>query len=319
MYTDIKVGYSCNNNCTHCVIEPIKVSLQDGDESIDSSTDTVKTFIDEACDRGSDAVVLTGGEITIRNDFHELIHYALSKDLKVTIQTNARRLANPEMLSFLDNTPKIQFIVAIHAPTADIHDRVTRVPNSFKQTVLAIENLIKHKNAEVCGKLVISKVNRTQLRDTVEFIANLGITRTMMAFPHAEEFPEEVFKQVVPTYLDVQKHIIDALDYARVNGLKLEFETIPYCILKERPEYWKNSLDIKYMLYGSDDQAFIQATGEDELKDWEKLRKQIKTKGEQCNLCVLDKVCEGPWTEYVDCFGHEEFEPVTDPAVVEMI
>jgi hypothetical protein len=48
---------------------------------------------------------------------------------------------------------------------------------------------------------------------------------------------------------------------------------------QRRPEYWKNSLDIKYMLYGSDDQAFIQATGEDELKDWEKLRKQDQNKG----------------------------------------
>lgn len=291
----------------------------DGDESIDSSTDTVKKYIDEAFNRGSDAIILTGGEITIRKDFHELVQYAISKGCKLTIQTNARKLANPEMLSFLNNTPRILFVVAIHGPVAEIHNKITRVPNSFQQTVQAIDNLMQHKNADVCGKLVISKLNSSHLKETVVFLAGRGITRFMFAFPHAEDFPEEVFKEVVPTYRDIQKHILDALAYARDNGLRLEFETIPYCILRERPEYWKNSLDINYILYGPDDQAFMQATGYDELKDWEKLRKQIKTKGKRCNFCVLDKICEGPWREYVDYFGDAEFVPITDPAVVELI
>lgn len=318
MYTDIKVGYSCNNSCIHCVIAPIKANLMNGDEGIDSSTNTVKTHIDEAFNRGSDAIVLTGGEITIRKDFHELVHHAISKGLKVTIQTNARKLANPKMLSFLNDAPRIQFIVAIHGPTAEIHDRVTRVPNSFKQTVQAIDNLTQYENADVCGKLVISNLNRSHLKETVVFLAGHGINRSVVAFPHAKDFPEEVFKKVIPAYRDIQKPLLEALDYARDNGLKLRFETIPYCILRGRSEYWKYSLDANYIVNGPDVPGFIQATDDDELKDWEKLRKQIKTKGEQCNLCVMDKICEGPWTEYVDYFGDAEFVPITDPDAVEI-
>ena len=76
MYTDIKTGFTCNNSCIHCVIAPIRDDLQNNQKELDSPTDEVKRFIDEAVARGSDTVVLTGGEVTIRKDFSEIVEYA---------------------------------------------------------------------------------------------------------------------------------------------------------------------------------------------------------------------------------------------------
>jgi MoaA/NifB/PqqE/SkfB family radical SAM enzyme len=319
MYTDIKVGYSCNNNCVHCVVAPIKKDLIKRRKIIDSTTEEVKKFIDEAKKRGSNAIVLTGGEVTIRNDFNELVKYTIKNDLLLNIQTNARILSRPEKLDFLTGLPPITFVVAVHGHNDKIHDSITRSSHSFRQTVDAITSLKKYSNAIIHGKLVISKINRDCIVKTVEFLASLGIKKITIAFPHAEDFSKKDFKKVVPKYSALQSCLAETIDYSCAQGIDVMFETIPYCILPDKKDYWKYSLDASYSINGKLNPGFIQATGNSEINDWEKMRKIIKYKGERCMECVFDKVCEGPWNEYIDVFGDDEFIPLNDPDIANRI
>jgi len=42
---------------------------------------------------------------------------------------------------------------------------------------------------------------------------------------------------------------------------------------------------------------------------FKKQRKELgKTKFKQCKKCKYDKICEGPWKEYPEKFGNEEFK-----------
>jgi hypothetical protein len=46
-------------------------------------------------------------------------------------------------------------------------------------------------------------------------------------------------------------------------------------------------------------------------RDFDKIRRsQGKVKFPQCRRCRFDKVCEGPWKEYPERFGSDEFVPV---------
>lgn len=316
MYTDIKVGYTCNNNCVHCVIAPIKKNLIKNRNVVDSNTNEVKQFIDEAKKRGSRSIVLTGGEVTIRSDFEELVQYVVNKNLHLTIQTNGRVLSKPGRLNFLEGLPPINFVVAIHGHNENIHDSITRAKNSFRQTVAAIECLRKYSNAIIHGKLVISKINMIHLPATSKLLADLEIKKLTVAFPHAEDFSMDEFKKVVPRYSELQPYLNETIDCCCNYNMSVVFETIPYCVFPNRLDYWKHSLDANLSMYGKLNPGFIQATGNTEISDWERVRKTIKYKGDRCHECVFDKACEGPWREYVDVFGDQEFIPISDIDIV---
>ena len=70
---DLKVGYSCNNRCKHCVIEDSKDKLVSQNTTVDLSTDECLKQIEFAFEKGAQYIVLTGGEVTIRKDFKMLI------------------------------------------------------------------------------------------------------------------------------------------------------------------------------------------------------------------------------------------------------
>jgi MoaA/NifB/PqqE/SkfB family radical SAM enzyme len=319
MYTDIKTGFTCNNSCVHCVIAPIRDDLQNKQKELDSSTDEVKRFIDEAVARGSDTVVLTGGEVTMRRDFSEILEYTSCKGLKIVIQTNGRMFASPAQREVLRNIPNIMVVIAIHGPDSDIHDRITRRKGSFSQTVRAIQGLMSIDNVNVCAKIVLSKVNVNRISDTVNLSIKLGVRKIAIAFPHAEDFPASVFREVVPRYYSIQDEINKILKSADENDIQVTFETIPYCIMPDNPGFWKRSLDASFSLYGKQNPGYMQRTGESCVHDWEKERKQIKYKGTECYQCVFDKVCEGVWEEYVRYFGQDEFIPINDPTIVEKL
>jgi len=37
-----------------------------------------------------------------------------------------------------------------------------------------------------------------------------------------------------------------------------------------------------------------------------------KLKGPQCQECIMNPICEGPWREYPEHYGFDEFRPVKD-------
>jgi len=318
MFTDIKVGYSCNNRCVHCVVEPSRRDRERDAKRLDSSTEEVLAFIDEAKSRGSRSIVLTGGEVTIRKDFSQLVAHACGLGLEIAVQTNGRRLEALAQTGGL-NGMRAAFTVAVHGPDAVIHDSITREPGSFDETIRGIRALRRHPTLVVTGKLVISKRNQQKLRATLEMLAELGLRHFNIAFPHAERFAPEEFSAVVPRYRELRDELDRCAQFLSSAGCSGEFETIPYCVTPSSPEVWKRSADAILIADGRENPGFIRAAGDDRLHDWEAERKQIKHKGARCAQCLFDKACEGPWTEYVETYGDDELQPLCDPAIIPML
>lgn len=309
---DIKVGYRCNNKCVHCVVDPVRQNIKGSNECEDLTTKEVLAKIDDAVEKGFNTVVLTGGEITIRKDFQDIVNYTVKKGLKAYIQTNARKLSQKSLCNFMTDLPGLLFIVALHAPVAETHDAITQEKGSFQETVEAISNL-REINKEIALKIVISKLNHQQLFDTVLFAKELGVSECCIAFPHALDFPEEVFEQVVPRYDSLREQLNLIADFSEKDGLRVSFETIPYCICPDSEAFWRRNCDLlsKAWEYPSPEKN----SSENTLFDWEELRPKMKTKGTECQKCVFTLLCEGPWREYVQNFGFTEFSPVKEDKV----
>lgn len=298
---DLKTGYSCNNRCKHCVIEDSKDKLMNNGEKIDLTTEECFSQIEYAKTCGATNVVLTGGEVTIRKDFLDLIRKCQSSRLNVTVQTNGRMLRKKEILDKLSKDDNITFIIALHGSKANTHDSITQVVGSFNETCQGIKQLC-NKGMLVVVKVVMSKVNMYELPDIVFLSNELGVKYICFAFPHGQGAARRNFDVIIPRYSEIRPLLEETIKCSEKCGIQIEFEDVPYCII---PKHMKLVGELKYLNKG----ALCTQVGE-ETYNWNEIRKSIKSNGEQCSCCDLNNLCEGVWSEYVEAFGDNEFRPI---------
>ncbi|MGB8648382.1 MAG: radical SAM protein [Anaerolineae bacterium] len=306
---DIKVGYKCNNKCLHCVVDPIRTDMKIRGQPIDLTTDEVLAAIDNAKAHQGSAVILTGGEVTIRADFSRIVSHAATQGMKVTLQSNGRALANMENCRALEKIPNLTLVIAIHANTSVIHDAITGRKGSYEQTICAVQNLRKI-GKQIIAKIVISKLNVEYLFSTVQFVEELGVNQASLAFPHAPGFTVPRFHEVVPRYSAIKASIQSIAEHSDRVGFWVDFEAIPLCICPSSPQFWGRSTDVISQRRTPTDRVFEERQFDASVLDWGTIRKDMKWKSNRCCQCLFDSLCEGPWIEYVDHYGSDEFKPI---------
>lgn len=301
---DLKVGYSCNNHCKHCVIDDSKDKLLNNKVSIDLTTNECIEQIDEMLKKGITSIVLTGGEVTIRKDFSELIKKSVESNLSITVQTNGRRLNDIKIINAIKDVKNIKFVIALHGKSAETHDAITQVSGSFIETCQGIKKMcLLGKN--IILKIVISKINMLELPEIIKLASNLGVKYICFAFPHGHGAARKNFSEIIPTYSELKEILREMIDIATQEKINIEFEAIPFCVI---PYAMQLVGELKYF----EGNTICTQVREDTF-DWEKVRKSIKRKGNNCINCDMDNFCEGPWSEYVEIFGTDELIPIRLP------
>lgn len=301
---DLKTGYGCNNKCKHCVIDDSKDKLIEQHKNINLTTQECMKQIDDALKEGIDNIVLTGGEVTIRKDFPELIKKCMDCNLNITIQTNGRRLADPEIIDAIRPVKNIRFVVALHGKSGKVHDDITQVPGSFEETCQGIKAMCDLGKLVVL-KVVISKINGEELPEIVKLASGLGVKYCCFAFPHGQGAARKNFDQVMPRYSWLQPIFCQLIQLAKEYGIQVEFEAVPFCII---PDHMQLVGELKYF-----DGDTICTQVREELFQWSQIRKTIKKKGVNCVKCHMNEFCEGLWMEYIETFGDDEFHPIQFP------
>lgn len=298
---DLKVGYSCNNRCKHCVIADSSNKLIDNNINIDLTTEECLKQIDDQVKNGINKIVLTGGEVTIRKDFDVLINKCVENNLSITIQTNGRRLNNDFILNAIKDVDDIKFVVALHGAKSNTHDTITCVKGSFDETCKGISAIIDYKKNLIL-KVVISQINAEELADIVTIANNLGVKYICFAFPHGQGNARKNFEEIIPKYSYLQPILYKVVANSIKYNINIEFEAIPFCILYK---YMHLVGELKYLKSEE-----ICSQVHEEFFDWNEIRHSIKRKGDNCQKCALYSICEGPWSEYVEAFGTEELKPI---------
>lgn len=291
---DIKIGYKCNNNCLFCVQGRKREKLSA------RNVEGIKEDMKKAR-KSCNSIVLTGGEPTMHPSFLKIVLFAdrLNFDT-IQIQTNGRLFAYKEFCKKTVKAGANEFSPAVHGADSEIHDKLTNAKGSFKQTVRGIENL-REMNQKVVTNTVITKQNYKQLPEIAKLLVYLDVDQFQFAFPHMLGSAWENRDQVVPRKKDIVPYLKKALDIGIRSQKRVMTEAIPYCLMDGYEDYIAEQV--------MPDAMIIESAGK--IDDYKKVRtEEGKMKREECKKCIYFEVCEGPWREYPEEFGWEEFQPI---------
>jgi len=295
---DVKVGFQCSNLCRFCV---------QGDKRYkhpDKSTREIKKIL-RGSKKDAEGVVFTGGEPTFRpKELLKWVAYAKELGYKtIQIQTNGRMFSYLGYCKDLIKAGVNEFGPALHGSTPEIHDYLTRAPGSWEQTTKGIRNL-RALNQYILSNSVVTKKNYKDLPDLAKLFVSLGVSQFQFAFMHINHIianDPNLIKEIVPRHSKVEPYVKKGLNVGINAGVKVMTEAIPYCLMKGYEECIAEKVIPESDVF---DAGF-------EVKDYSKYRKNYgKAKGPNCPKCKYYKICEGPWREYPQIFGWDEFKPV---------
>ncbi|RLI98191.1 MAG: hypothetical protein DRO99_01370, partial [Candidatus Aenigmatarchaeota archaeon] len=292
----LKLGYICNNNCLFCV----------------TGNNRPKDFIDFGILRKKlirdvedyDEVILSGGEPTIKKDFFDIMEIAFRMGYKIKVQTNARMMSYPGFSKRLAKY-NASFSVFLCGHDDKMHDNITGVKGSFRQTLKGIENL-KHVAESMEGKIMITKKNYRYLPKICRLYANMGIEDVRVVFLTPLGSAKRNFDEIFPLYSDITPFLKESMNFLDKEGIDFRTEGIPYCFIEEK--YFTNIAE--YLEQCPFEGSYPRTPDQDYNCILE--RKRQKTKFAICKECKHFDVCEGVYTEYAKRMGNKGFKPLRD-------
>lgn len=302
---DLKVGFTCNNNCVHCVIADKKKIF----EQVDLTTEEIENIILNKVPKDA-TVNITGGEATIRKDFEHLINFIYEKGFRITLQTNGTGLADEELVKRIG--PKIDHVLlAIHSFNEDIHNKVVNdlTGSMYKKTMKAFENLIKF-NVKFATQTVLSSYNIDTLFDTYDNIQKLSPGIMMhMTYPHLMGNAWANREIVAPKYSSIRKQLAKCFKYyARY----IYTEAIPFCYIYPYNKYIAYNYDLNCFERGrslgidpslpTKNNKYVK---DGVMQDYDVANYNDRLKGSKCKECIFNDSCPGVWKEYIELYKNE--------------
>jgi MoaA/NifB/PqqE/SkfB family radical SAM enzyme len=302
---DIKLGYSCNNDCVHCVIVKQRENSRIKRGDIDLETQEYFKEILFAKEKGAEKLVVTGGEPTIRKDFFKVLKFIKENNFEVFLQSNGRAFSSRE---FVKNTIGYidVYMIALLGSNEKIHDKITKSKGSFEQTLQGLKNLVE-QGCLVGVKSVINNYNKGDMLEIIKLLKSIGINNLSLTFPHIKRAESKDFiDEIIPYYHEVSEEIEKCLIFAIENDFQLELEAFLPCI-------FKGEYDLKYFTdfnVRSKDSMLKQLDMDEFMLRNDAIGVISKSKGIICSKCVYNFICPGYWKEYVELRGFDDFSPV---------
>lgn len=291
---DIKTGFICNNNCRFCVQADNKCK---GNRSLKE----IKKDLEDSRKRCTGAV-LTGGEVTIRKDFFDIVKLAKELDYKqIQIQTNGRMFASLEFCKKTIQAGATEIGPALHGYCKDQHDHLTRAEGSLHQTVKGIKNM-KSLGIPIITNTVVTKSNYTNLPQIAKLLIKLNVDQFQLAFVHPMGNAWKNFDNIVPFISLAAPYIHKGLQIGINAGKTVMAEAMPYCQMRGYEDYIAEKIIPETEIRGKTYQNTDDFTTQRKVYG--------KVKFPQCKECRYDLICEGPWREYPEKKGCKEFRAI---------
>ena len=165
----LELTYRCNLACCHCYCN---LRINDKRKSDELSTEQIIRILDEAAHEGCFWLLLTGGEVLLREDFWDIYLHALKKGMLVDVFTNATLIDEAAAARFAE-FPPLGIDISFYGSKPSLHDKITCVDGSFKKTMDGIEWLRRYK-VKFSLKTILMTLNYADLAEMRVLSARLG-------------------------------------------------------------------------------------------------------------------------------------------------
>jgi len=296
---DLKIGFACNNRCDFCA-QGMKRRVLPRRPLAE-----IREELERAAASGVRGVVFTGGEPTLHPEILQAVAAARGLGFKsIQIQSNGRRFAYPDFCRDLKAAGATEVSPSLHGSTREIHDALTGAPGAWAQVVSGIGNL-KRAGFYVLTNTVVTAANCRDLPDLARLLVRLGVDQFQLAFVHIVGTAAEKARVVVPRKSEAVPFMREGLRIGREAGVRCYTEAVPFCLLPGFEAHVSESII-------PDGPVVDEGVRLDSWQLWRS--RDGKAKRPECGRCRYDAVCEGPWKEYPELYGWEEFVPVTGAA-----
>jgi len=174
----LEVTTNCNLKCPHCYVQ----------EDITRSApfnDKKKLFklFDQMEQEGIVELNITGGECSLHPDFLEIISYAASKNMLVTVLTNGQMISSLNLVDKMIDIPLKDVRISIYG-TEEYHDAFVGVKGAFKKSVEALKELRQKKGIGTAA-YVVTKENYKYLETVKNMLVkdNVAISVSPVIMP----------------------------------------------------------------------------------------------------------------------------------------
>lgn len=165
----LELTYKCNLLCSFCYNAPQERKEMNGDQWCEA--------VDKLKAAGTFTVILTGGEPMIHRDFWKIAERVREQGLVLKAYTNGVLLADEDKVKRWAELAPFDTEISLHGSTAEVHDRLTGMRDSFDKLMVALEHCAKH-GIKISLKTPITRLNQHQLAEVRELGARFGFTVT---------------------------------------------------------------------------------------------------------------------------------------------
>ncbi len=164
---DLAITYRCNNNCSHCYnARPRNYP--------ELNLEEWKQVIDRVWAQRIPHLVFTGGEPTLNPNLIELVAYAESQGLITGLNTNGRKLADPEFVQALVDAGLDHVQITFESHDQAIHDRMVAAKGAWAETVAGIRNVLASRLYVMTNTTLLTH-NSPGMEATLQFLGDLGV------------------------------------------------------------------------------------------------------------------------------------------------
>jgi MoaA/NifB/PqqE/SkfB family radical SAM enzyme len=309
----------------------------------------MKSEIDRYAADGYRSLGFLGGEPTTYPKLVQSIAHARQQGFtRIAIATNATRLRLAHYTDKVLEAGLTRVTVSMHGHTAELEDKLTRVPGNFEKKCTALRYLVKKRDAGYLAdglsvNIVLNGWNHRALPKMMKFFyEDIGLEDIRVNFVRPEGYAEGD-SDLCPRFPVMVKSLIKGIILSETHFKRVfTFGGFPMCVLPEalrkdagllsrtRGEYRDLSTACSIRSEGGDlippgqtpdPNSYIKGpkstvvdfdadTNRARFNWQDRKRFDLKARPKPCQACELASVCEGAWKGYLEIWGEADLKPI---------
>jgi MoaA/NifB/PqqE/SkfB family radical SAM enzyme len=235
----------------------------------------------------------SGGEVTIRPDFLELVSYAKKPNNKIGLLSNVSTFH--DNIFAQETSDYVDYIhISFHSLNENTFDKIVQRDGEYKKVVQGIQNIIT-AGIHCSAIIVITSLNISTLYDTVKFLRNISPNINInLAAPHLEgnAWTNKYLMLKLSQLKNELSRVLNDFD-------NLITSSIPFCALpSNKYNVCEDRLNIKK-------EKTITPNSKNKSLDFIENNFGCKIKGAKCIECIMNNECTGVYKEYLKAYRDE--------------